>query len=77
MRIRFERVIVSRSRRGKCSECGKAMTQRKTFMQTINPFNKDADGLVKTRSVIVGELHMQAAQWAAEKKMTHDKCARP
>lgn len=39
--------------------------QQKTFTQTLNPFNKAADGTPKTREQILAELREEAYQWQA------------
>jgi hypothetical protein len=43
--------------------CGKKLTRTRTFSQTINPFNKNAAGEVKSRSEIYEELKVEAAKW--------------
>lgn len=40
--------------------------QQKTFRQTINPFNKNADGSRKTREQIYSELSEEAQLWKNE-----------
>lgn len=41
--------------------------RQKTFMQTINPFNINADGKVKTRQEIMAELKQEAEAWQKAK----------
>jgi hypothetical protein len=52
---KFEPVQLRVSKSGKCV-CGKRVTRSETLEQTINPFNKNAKGEVKTRSEIWEEL---------------------
>lgn len=47
---------------------GKKTTRKKTFSQTINPFNQDDNGKVKTRSDIMRELKAEAEAWREELK---------
>ncbi len=42
----YEEVKMSGQKRGKCPH-GKYITRRKTFCNTINPFNKNEDGSIK------------------------------
>lgn len=42
---------------------GKRRQRSKQFMQTINPYNRDSDGNVKTRGVILKELEGAAKLW--------------
>jgi hypothetical protein len=48
VRVTFEQVTLRATKRW--TENGKKRQQTKVFMQTINPFNRNADGAVKTRS---------------------------
>ena len=66
--IRFEEVRIKGIRRWK--EDGKWRQQTKTFFQTINPFNKDEDGLPKSRNQIIAELRAERDAWY------DDACAR-
>ena len=46
-----------------CPKCGKKIRRRMTFEQTLNPFNKNADGLPKSRREIIAELANRASEW--------------
>jgi hypothetical protein len=61
-RLTFEVVKYTATKRTKGDD-GRMRTRQKTFDQTINPFNKRADGCVKTRSDIMEELRAVAAAW--------------
>lgn len=63
MRIQFEEIKLKATRRWK--ENGKRRRETKTFSQTINPFNRDEAGNVKTREQIWRELHEAANEWTA------------
>lgn len=42
---------------------GKRRQQTRSFIQTINPFNKNSQGLIKTRYEIVAELVKARSEW--------------
>jgi hypothetical protein len=60
---RFREVKRSAQRRLKCRSCGKRFSRSRTFTQTINPFNKNADGDPKTYAEIWKELGIEAEVW--------------
>lgn len=70
---RFREVKHQASKNLPCPKCGKKLRRQRTFGQTINPFNKNADGLPKTELEIVRELNDQAKAWEAEPE-THPAC---
>jgi hypothetical protein len=65
--MRFQEVALRGVWRWKDAE-GKWHQQTKKFFQTLNPFNKTADGIVKTREQIMQALHAEREAW-------YDKCA--
>ena len=69
----FQKVPHQASKSVPCTVCGKKVRRQRTFFQTLNPFNKNADGQVKTVPEIVRELDEQAMSWQAEPE-THPKC---
>ena len=73
MRVTFEEVKYNMQKSGKCPVCGKTCTISKKFFQTLNPFNKNADGTVKSRDDIYKGLTIQIKDW---KKIPpiHGKC---
>lgn len=64
-RISFDEVSVRGTRRWKDAD-GKRHQQTRKFYQTINPFNKNADGSLKTREQIQHEISVQCAAWLKE-----------
>ena len=64
--LTFNEVKLQAKKSGKCVICGKRRNRAKTFWQTLNPFNKNADGTVKTRFDINTELQTQANIWQRE-----------
>jgi hypothetical protein len=69
---RFEVVGYPITKPTACSVCGKKMRRSTTFTQTINPFNKNADGVMKTRGEIWKELAAEAESWTPV--AVHPKC---
>ena len=61
----FDVVKYQRTKKGKCA-CGKQLTRSRTFNQTINPYNRDKDGNVKSRNCIHVELVKEADEWQPE-----------
>lgn len=70
---RFREIKHQASKNLPCPACGKKLRRQRTFSQTLNPFNKNADGQVKTELEIVRELNATAAEWEAEPE-THPAC---
>jgi hypothetical protein len=70
---RFREIKHQASKNLPCPGCGKKLRRQRTFMQTLNPFNKNADGQVKTELEIVRELNATAAKWETEPE-AHDAC---
>lgn len=61
MKITFDQIELKAKR--VWIENGKRRQETKTFMQTVNPFNKNADGTRKTREQILIELHAERLAW--------------
>lgn len=68
----YDVVAVSTHRTFRCRVCGIRASLRHTFRQTINPFNKNGRGQLKTRQEILDELRVQAAAWNPDP--VHAKC---
>lgn len=66
MKIVFNEVSVKGVRRW-TDESGKKRQETRKFFQTINPFNKNADGTVKTKEEILIEITKQRDLWLSEK----------
>jgi hypothetical protein len=69
----FPRVELSGVKRLPCTGCGQQVTRKTTVHQTLNPFNKNADGSLKTRDRILFELRKQLDLWHAL-PTRHVKC---
>lgn len=62
MFVKFEEVKVCRKKCMKCAD-GKWRTRRKTFTNTVNPYNKNGDGTVRTMHEIYVSLNAEADEW--------------
>lgn len=60
---RFEEVSHTAKRRVTCVVCGKKFNRQRTFTNTINPFNKNAEGLPKTYHEVREAVFALARQW--------------
>ncbi|HIA5714228.1 TPA: hypothetical protein ACWQQG_000990 [Yersinia enterocolitica] len=72
-RINFQEVSITRVRVGKCDARGKRFMEKKKFYQTLNPFNKNSDGTVKSRDEILLEVKLESDKWL-ESSLRHEKC---
>lgn len=72
-RPRFEVVKCNIEKRGTCAVCNKRGMRSKTFSQTLNPWNKGADGLQKGRAAIMAENEQRALEWSTS-PFVHAKC---
>ncbi|QBJ04545.1 hypothetical protein HOV23_gp028 [Pseudomonas phage Lana] len=72
-RMIFQEVKLTVKAKALCGKCGKMCTRTKVVSQTINPFNTNPDGTVKTRDQILTELQLKAAQYRTE-TIYHVKC---
>lgn len=63
---RFESIPRRATKALPCPVCGKKVRRQRTFTETANPFNRNADGVVKTRREIWDSLGAKAAEWQTE-----------
>lgn len=73
MIITFEVVRLYGRKQVKCPTCGRRVTRSKEFSQTINPFNKNADGEPKNRYEILAELRQARDEWRKQPELCR-KC---
>jgi transcriptional regulator NrdR family protein len=66
----FQEVKHREARRLKCRTCGKRFTRSQTFTQTINPFNKNANGQVKTYREVLRDVVAKGAAWQPDDQCT-------
>jgi len=72
----FSEVSLRGEKSGKCAVCGKHAKRAEKFWQTQNPYNKNSDGSVKSRSDIMKELVIERDEWL-KKPLYHQKCEPP
>lgn len=72
-RVVFQEVVLAFRKSGVCPGCGGKATRTKKFSQTLNPFNKNSKGAVKTEAEIKGELVSAGHKWRME-PVYHVKC---
>lgn len=65
MRYVFE-VVSHRVTKKWIDEDGKKRQQTRKFEQTLNPYNRDANGLPKSREQIWAEIRAQGDAWLKE-----------
>lgn len=51
-RYTFEEIVLKHIERFTCRSCGKPRRRTISYSQTVNPFNKNPDGSVKTRAEV-------------------------
>lgn len=72
---RFQQVKTKATRRGKCPSCGKSVARTRVFMNTVNPFNRNADGVPKSYGEVFADVRDEAAAWAPSASyFEHDAC---
>jgi hypothetical protein len=60
---RYDPINVWGTKNVKCAGCNKRLKRQKTFSQTMSPFNKNADGQLKTHREIFAELQADRVAW--------------
>lgn len=73
----YDRITARASKSGVCPGCGKAATRSQTFGQTVNPFNRNPDGTVKTAAEVRASVNSEAVAWRdADTPVMHARCER-
>ena len=71
--VTFGEIQLKGRKSGKCIKCGKKRLRSTTFYQTLNPFNKNKNGEVKSRHQIMKELIIERSKWM-KGKITCERC---
>jgi hypothetical protein len=72
---RFQEVAHTERRRATCPGCGKRRGVQRTFTQTVNPFNTNADGTVKTYPEVYRAVREQGQAWTpSDREASHEAC---
>ena len=69
---RFPTIKMQRSTSGACPICGKRVRRSRTFEATVNPFNQNADGTIKTPDEVRAQVREKSDAWVPD--FTHDAC---
>lgn len=69
----FAEVTKRGKKSGKCAVCGKRTTRSITITNTINPFNKNADGAPKSYDEVLADVTAKRDGWLANPVM-HKTC---
>lgn len=56
----YEEIRAYRQKTGTCPGCGKRVVRKFTTTQTVNPFNKNPDGTVRTKAEVRAAVNAQA-----------------
>lgn len=57
---------------GFCLVCGGAVTRQRTFGNTVNPFNRNELGAVRTYGEVMDSVNQLCADWIPD--FTHKVC---
>jgi hypothetical protein len=69
----FDEIKYYAKKYGTCQVCKEKAIRQKMFSQTLNPFNKNSDGTIKSKNDIYRELQVEADQFKKE-PVRHLKC---
>lgn len=70
--ITFRPVRVTRQYHGKCPVCFRPVRRSRTFEQTVNSFNTNADGMAKTEREVYADVQREASAYVPD--FTHTDC---
>jgi hypothetical protein len=62
----YSKIKHTAKRRVTCETCGKKVDRQRTFEQTVNPWNKNTDGTVKTFLEVLAAVQLEANLWEAD-----------
>lgn len=68
----FQEVAVYGEKIGKCPKCGKYYKRREKFWATVNPWNKNEDGYVKSYDEVYDDVVKQCKKWQKEPIEPHN-----
>lgn len=71
---RYDSITARGFKRGQCAVCGKGAERSREFSQTLNPFNRNPDGSVKTALEIRREVNAAAKAWQDGEPVVHARC---
>lgn len=68
----YDKITATRRRSGKCPECGRRTARSHTETMTVNPFNKNPDGSVRTPAEVRLAVEAKADAWVPD--FRHEVC---
>lgn len=68
----FDKIKHVEKRNGVCPVCGKRSQRSKTFEETVNPYNRNEDGTIKTPMQVLASVRAKGEAW--EPNLTHWNC---
>ena len=69
----YRQISVKGWKAGRCVVCGKGAERSKTFTNTVNPWNRNEDGSVRTAAEVLANVRRLACEWEAE-PVKHARC---
>lgn len=72
--VTFRQMKYAAKRKRRCSVCGLLRLQQKSFVCTVNPFNKNDDGSIKNPTEVRDQAKAQAMLWQNEKVNLNHVC---
>lgn len=69
---RFQEVRQTAKKSGACTVCGGWVTRSQTFWQSVNPWNRNDDGSVKSTKEVRESVNQEADAWVPD--FTHKTC---
>ena len=68
----YDKIKHTERRNGTCPVCGKRVQRSTTFMETVNPYNRNEDGTVKSAQEVRESVRAKGKAW--EPDFTHENC---
>lgn len=69
---KYEQIGHKERRAGLCPKCGRRVVRVRSFIHTLNPFNRNLDGTIKNRTQVLDGAKAEAAAWVPD--FTHETC---
>jgi hypothetical protein len=66
VKVTFEEIALKAVKRWKDPVTGKPRQQTRKFFQTVNPWNKTVDGVIKTPDMIRTQIKAERDAWLKE-----------
>ena len=68
----FPEIVARRTKSGSCPVCGKRVRRSQTFSETVNPFNRNEGGTLKSPAEVRVSVNKEADAWVPD--FTHARC---